>query len=137
MKNIIVVLTLFSSINLCAQDLNCKDFKEGLFVVLADSIYSESSKYSRKKSKQIEWGEKGDSIYVNVKYLDDCNWVLTYDSDLNKLDELEEFINASGGMYLETKEIRGDTLFYNGILKNDTLPFSQPGAILKMKSKFK
>ncbi|TXN38282.1 hypothetical protein FVB32_08305 [Flagellimonas hymeniacidonis] len=102
-------------------------------MVLADSIYSESSKYIRKSTKHVEWSKPGDSIYANVKYIDDCNWILTYDPRLNELDEIEQLINASGGMHLETIEIRRDTLFYNGILKNDTLTFVQPGSILKLK----
>lgn len=117
----------------CAQDLKCTDFHDGQFLVLADSIYSESSKYLRKGKRQVEWNKPGDSIYANVKYIDDCNWILTYDNQLNELDEIEKFINESGGMHLETIEIRGDTLFYNGILKNDTLNFVQPGSILKLK----
>lgn len=117
----------------CAQDLKCTDFHNGQFLVLADSIYSESSRYSRKGTRQVEWSELGDSVYVNVKYVDDCNWILTYDTKSNELDEIEKLINASGGMQLETIEIRGDTLFYNGVLKNDTLNFVQPGSILKLK----
>ncbi len=116
-----------------AQDLKCADFQDGQFLILADSIYPKSSRYLRKGTRQIEWSEPGDSIYINVEYIDDCNWILTYDTKLNELDEIEKFINASGGMHLETIEIRGDTLFYNGILKNDTLTFVQPGSILKLK----
>ncbi len=129
-----MILTVICvTMNSCAQNLNCDDFHEGLFMVLADSIYSESSTYYRKGAKQVEWSKPGDSVYVNVKYIDNCNWILTYDTKLNKLDKLEKFINASGGMYLETLKIKGDTLFYSGILKNDTLPFTQPGSILKLK----
>ncbi len=65
--------------------------------------------------------------------MDDCNYILTYDTKLNKLDELEQLINDSGGVKVEVLEIKGDTLYYNGILKNDTLLFEQPGRIIKLK----
>ncbi len=94
-KYVITCLILFSIVS-CVQDLKCKDFHEGQFLVLADSIYSESSQYLRKGIRQVEWSEPGDSIYANVKYIDDCNWILTYDTKWNELDEIEKLINASG-----------------------------------------
>jgi len=133
MKNLLILCILFMAFSACGQDLNCSDFKNGEFLVPADSIYPISSKIKRKNGRQIEWSEKGDSIYGKIKYIDDCNYILTYDSKLNVLDKFEQYINDSGGMQIKVLRIKGDTLFYNGILKNDTLLFEQPSLIIKLK----
>lgn len=111
----------------------CADFKNGTFLIPGDSIYPVTSKIIRENGRQIEWEKPEDSTHALVKYLDDCNWILTYDTQLNELDELELLINDAGGVTIEVLKIKGDTLFYNGILKNDTLLFEQPGRIIKLK----
>ena len=133
MKKLLTLLILTSGLNSCGQDLKCSDFKSGTFLIPGDSIYPISSNIIRKKGRPVEWEKAGDSTHAIIKYLDDCNWILTYDTELNELDELEQLINASGGVKVEVMEIKGDTLFYNGVLKNDTLLFEQPGTIIKLK----
>ena len=133
MKKIIFLLLITIGLTSCGQDLKCADFKEGEFLIPGDSIYPISSNIIRKDGRQVEWGKVGDSTHAIIKYLDDCNWILTYDTELNVLDELEILINNSGGVKVEVLEIKGDTLFYNSILKNDTLLFEQPGTIIKLK----
>ncbi|MDT0622036.1 hypothetical protein [Croceitalea vernalis] len=133
MKKLLILLFLGIGLSSCGQDLKCADFKNGTFLIPGDSIYPISSNIIRKNGRQVEWEKEGDSTHAVIKYLDDCNWVLTYDTELNVLDELEQLINDSGGVKVEVLEIKGDTLFYNGILKNDTLRFEQPGTIIKLK----
>lgn len=111
----------------------CADFKNGTFLIPGDSIYPVTSKIIRENGRQVEWEKPGDSTHALVKYLDDCNWILTYDTQLNELDELELLINDAGGAKIEVLKIKGDTLFYNGILKNDTLLFEQQGRIVRLK----
>ncbi|KSA12089.1 hypothetical protein [Maribacter dokdonensis] len=87
----------------------------------------------RSNGKQIEWStQSSDTTYINIKYLDDCNYVMTYNTELNELDELERLINDSGGVQVKVLEIKGDTLFFNGLLQNDTLRFEQPGLMIKL-----
>jgi hypothetical protein len=133
MKKLLILLVLCFGLCSCGQDLKCADFKNGTFLIPGDSIYPISSNIIRKNGRQVEWEKEGDSTHAVIKYLDDCNWILTYDTELNVLDELEKLINNSGGVRVEVLEIKGDTLFYNGILKNDTLFFEQPGTIIKLK----
>ena len=133
MKKIVVPLFIILALFSCKQALNCADFKNGTFLIPGDSIYPISSKVIRNNGRQIEWDSNKDSIYANIKYIDDCNYILTYDTKLNELDEIEQLINDSGGIKVETLGIKGDTLFYMGILKNDTLTFKQPGRIIKLK----
>lgn len=133
MKKLLILLVFCIGLSSCGQDLKCADFKNGTFLIPGDSIYPISSNIIRKNGRQIEWEKEGDSTHAVIKYLDDCNWILTYDTELNVLDELEKLINNSGGVRVEVLKIKGDTLFYNGILKNDTLLFEQPGTIIKLK----
>ncbi|EIJ40862.1 hypothetical protein JoomaDRAFT_3937 [Galbibacter orientalis DSM 19592] len=133
MNKLILHLLMIIGLSSCGQDLKCSDFKNGKFLIPGDSIYPISSIIIRKDGRQVEWEKVGDSTHAIIKYLDDCNWILTYDTELNELDELEQLINDSGGVKVEVLEIKGDTLFYNGIFKNDTLLFEQPGTIIKLK----
>ena len=136
MKKILTALIVLSGLTSCGQDLNCTDFKNGTFMTPGDSIFPYQGTILRKDGKQIEWStESTDTTYINIKYLDDCNYVLTYDSELNVLDELDKLINDSGGMQVEVLEIKGDTLFYNGVLQNDTLRFEKPGTMIKLTEK--
>lgn len=133
MKKLILLFLIFTGLGSYGQNLKCSDFKNGTFFIPGDSIYPKSSTLIRKDGKQLEWNETGDSIYAEIKYLDDCNYILTYNTELNELGELEKFINDCGGVNIRVLEIKGDTLFYNGILQNDTLRFEQPGRIIKLK----
>jgi hypothetical protein len=133
MKKIVILLIFVIVLFSCEQVKTCADFKNGTFLIPGDSIYPVTSKIIRENGRQVEREKPGDSTHAIVKYLDDCNWILTYDTQLNELDKLELLINDAGGVTIEVLKIKGDTLFYNGILKNDTLLFEQPGRIIKLK----
>ncbi|TLF44742.1 hypothetical protein [Maribacter aurantiacus] len=133
MKKLIILCLLLNGLTSCAQDLKCADFKNGTFMTPGNSNFPYQGTIIRKNGKQIEWStQSSDTTQINIKYLDDCNYVLTYDTELNELDELEKLINDSGGMRVKVLEIKGDTLFYNGLLQNDTLRFEQPGLMIKV-----
>ena len=98
-----------------------------------DSVFPYQGTILRNNGKQIEWSTKdSDTTYLDIKYIDDCNYIITMNTELNKLDELDKLVNDSGGMKVKVMEIKGDTLFYNGVLENDTLRFEQPGLMIKL-----
>lgn len=132
MKKIFLIVITFTGLYSCGQNLTCADFKNGKFLVPADSIIPKSYIIERNDGMQTELDENGNKSFVNIKYLDDCNYILTYDEQLNELDETAKLINDSGGMQVKVIEIVGDTLIYNGLLVNDTLRFEQPGRIIKI-----
>lgn len=131
-KNLVIALLIcgFSS---CAQELSCADFKNGEFLIPADSLNAESYKVTRKDGRQIELDEKGDEILVDIEYKDDCNYILTYNENSKNLDELARYISASGGIRVEVLQIEGDTLTYSGVIENDSLRYEMPGKLVKLK----
>ncbi|WP_240032185.1 hypothetical protein [Psychroflexus aestuariivivens] len=133
MKKVLVIALLIFGFSSCTQELTCADFKTGEFLIPADSLYAKSFKVIRKGGQQIEFDEKGDKTLVDIKYKDDCNYVLTYNEDSNNLDESNKYINASGGVKVEVLEIKGDTLFYSGVIENDSLRYEMPGKLVKLK----
>ncbi len=102
-------------------------------MVPADSIISKSYIIVRQNGKQIELDDDGNKTFINIEYIDDCNFILTKDEKLNELDKVDQLVNDSGGMQVTVLEIKGDTLIYNGLLENDTLRFEQKGRIIKIK----
>ncbi|WP_396632132.1 hypothetical protein [Maribacter sp. R86514] len=134
MKKLIILCLSITGLTSCAQDLKCEDFKNGKFITPGNSTFPYQGTILRDNGKQIEWStESADTTHIDIRYLDDCNYVMTYNTELNELDNLEKFINDSGGMQVKVLEIKGDTLFYNGLLQNDTLRFEQPGLMIKVK----
>ncbi|EHQ02132.1 hypothetical protein [Gillisia limnaea] len=131
MKKLLLLLSILTSFSSCAQELTCADFKEGEFLIPADSLNPESYKISRKNGTQLELDENGDEIKINIKYKDDCNYILTYQESQN-LDDLANYINNSGGIHIKVLEIKGDTLTYSGLIKNDTLSYEMPGKLIKL-----
>ena len=131
MKKLLVLLLISTSFSSCGQELTCADFKEGEFLIPADSLNPESYKISRKNGKQIELDQNGDEIKIDIKYKDDCNYTLTYQESQN-LDELAKYINKSGGIHIKVLEIKGDTLTYSGLIENDTLSYEMPGKLIKL-----
>ncbi len=133
MKKLLILILILSGLNSYAQELTCKDFMNGEFLIPADSLVPISYKILRSNSKQIEIGEDGIKTVINIKYIDDCNYILTYNSEENDYDELSEYINASGGVKVQVLEIKGDTLIYSGLVKNDSLNYEMTGKMIKLK----
>ena len=132
MKKSILLLDLVG-FNSCAQSLTCDDFKNGSFLIPADSLVAKSYKIERRSGQQIEFDEKGNKSIIDIKYIDDCNYILTINPNSPKKLKSERLINEAGGINVKVTEIKGDTLFYIGRLENDTLQFEQPGRIIKLK----
>ena len=133
MKKILVSTLLICGFSSCAQELTCADFTNGEFLIPADSLDAQSYKVTRKNGRQIELDEKGNETLIDIKYKDDCNYILTYNEDSENLDEMARYINASGGIKVEVLEIKGDTLFYSGLIENDSLRYEMPGRLVKLK----
>ncbi|MCY2686796.1 hypothetical protein [Salinimicrobium sp. TH3] len=133
MKKNLVSALLICGFSSCAQEKTCEDFKTGEFLIPADSLNAESYRITRKNGQQIELDEKGDETLIDIKYKDDCNYILTYNENSNNLDELARYINASGGIRVEVLKIEGDTLTYSGVIENDSLRYEMPGKLVKLK----
>lgn len=132
MKKLLFLLSALTTFISNAQDLTCADFKNGKFLIPADSLVSESYVVTRDNGKQIEIDENGNKIQIDIKYIDNCNYILTYNPNSQNLDDLARYINASGGVRIKVKKIKGDTLSYIGVIKNDSIYYEMPGKLIKI-----
>lgn len=132
MKKLLTLFILLFGLNAIAQKLTCADFKNGEFLIPGDSLNQETYKVTRSNGKQIEVDKSGDKILADIVYINDCRYILTYDSNSSGYDEISQYINDSGGLRIEVLEIKGDTLFYNGVIKNDSIRYEMPGKIIKL-----
>ncbi|MGB5395483.1 MAG: hypothetical protein WBN16_14625 [Lutimonas sp.] len=116
-----------------SQNLTCADFHNGTFLIPADSLISESYTVVRKENQQIEYDKQGLKSLVDIEFIDDCNYIMKANPKLEKFDAMAKYINDSGGVKVSVLEIRNDTLFYTGLLENDSIRYEQPGVMIKLK----
>lgn len=132
MKKILFLLFSFTTFVSSAQDLTCADFKNGKFLIPGDSLNPETFIVTRNNGKQIEIDEDGNKIQIDIEYINDCNYILTYNPNSKNLDNIARYINASGGVKIKVTKIKGDTLSYIGVIKNDSIYYKMPGKIIKL-----
>lgn len=127
------LLTLFILINYVgySQNLTCKDFKNGTFIVPKDSISPITYKIIRKGNTQIElatnlheidpnllktYPHLKDKFYETIEWIDDCTYKLKYDVTKMKMSDELLFINNHGGLLTELIKIEGNCFYYKSTL---------------------
>jgi hypothetical protein len=103
MKNLILILILNLTLNSCAQEKNCTDFKTGKFV------YAEKNRPEqivRTDNLQIEINpETGVEIYTKIEWKSDCEYVMTYEKILNHPKDISSVIGKK--IFVEILETNG------------------------------
>ena len=132
-KNLILVLLLASVLQAYSQNLTCKDFHSGTFLIPADSLVRESYTVVRENNQQIEYDKEGVKSIVDIEFIDECNYIMKANPKSEKFDAMAKYVNDSGGVKVSILEIRNDTLFYMGLLENDSIRYEQPGLMIKLK----
>lgn len=114
--SLFVTTLLISSISCFAQDTKCTDFKVGTFEY-SDPRFSEW-KVSRTDTLQIEKSTvSGVEIYSSIKWISDCNYILTYKKVLNTDVDPSDFI----GKTIEVKIIKTESDRYTCHSKSDVM----------------
>ncbi|WP_040282053.1 hypothetical protein [Psychroserpens damuponensis] len=113
----IVVLVLLSATSF-GQELKCKKFKTGTFVIPGDSRVPQS-KLIRNKTTQIESLSTHDVVELDIKWVDDCNYILKLSATTpeNKISEVEKMIDREGGLRIEMLRTAKDTMFFKATAK--------------------
>lgn len=135
MKKLTLLIIILIGFNSFAQDLTCADFKNGEFLVQGDELNDDSYIIIQKDGKLIEKDEdeEGDWTIMDIKYIDDCNYILTYNKISKDFEEVAENINSSGGIKFKVIEIKGNTLTYSTIWKNGSKNVEKTGKMIKLK----
>jgi len=106
MRNLILILILNLTLNSCAQEKNCADFKTGKFV------YAEKNRPEqivRTDNLQIEINpETGVEIYTKIEWKSDCEYVMTYEKILNHPKDISSVIGKK--IFVEILETNGNKI---------------------------
>ena len=99
----LILLFIILTFSCCAQEKKCTDFKTGTFKY-TDQLYSDL-KVIRTDSTQTEINSKnGLEMHSSIKWINDCNYVLTITKVLNA--DLENVIGKT--IEVEIVETKSD-----------------------------
>ena len=129
------------SMNSCGQNLLCNDFKEGSFTLTSFGNSPIISKVVRNSNSHIETitelpeEMKGLNIpmkyYVNIEWITECSYKMTYDGTKMQLNPLLISYNESGGILVELLEIKGNCFFYKSSFKLNGQDYELKGKLCK------
>ena len=124
MKNILLnLLFILTGFITFGQDLNCSDFKNGTFKVEITEPVEFDWKIIRDGNNQIEilsqipeeyngLNYSNGNQYTNINWIDECSYIITYDSTKSDLTESQKSINNAGGVYAELIKTEGRCCLY-------------------------
>ncbi|MDG5491395.1 hypothetical protein [Psychroserpens sp. SPM9] len=110
----VVIVALFLGCGMgFAQDLKCKKFKTGTFIIPGDSIVPQST-LKRSKAVQVESISAKESMTLDIEWIDDCNYVLKLSKSTPEEDisEIEKMIDAEGGLRIQMLRTVKDTMYF-------------------------
>ena len=147
-KTLFIAFSLMGLLS-CNQDLTCADFKTGKFyipetkeegkltIIKNDSVFEQTYKIDpdiqkyiiiREKNSQIEWTNEvgnGQPAYVNIEWIDDCSYRLTYDSSKSESEK-------GNGVIVTKRKIENNCFFYTASsTTSEGETISQDGIICK------
>ncbi|TXE19616.1 hypothetical protein ES692_02360 [Psychroserpens burtonensis] len=127
------VVLLLISVAGFGQELKCKTFKTGTFIIPGDSIVSRST-LKRSKTSQTERISAKEFTNLDIKWLDDCNYVLTLSTPTpeHTLSEVEKLIEKDGGLRIGMLRTAADTLFFRATAKINGTEHSRDGYQMKV-----
>ncbi len=117
--NLLIFLSLLFSFSLFCQNLECKDFRNGEFIVQSNNPVPIEYKVTRNGNNQVEeiieipqeivdLGFIIQPSYGILKWIDDCNYHLMYDPSIRPLTESEKMVNESGGVTVNIENIESN-----------------------------
>ncbi len=119
MKKIIgyMAVVLFS-IGGFAQELSCADFREGTFFIEVSAMDVEL-KYDivRYPNYQEEYYRLGGPTKVDIRWLDECSYVLTKNPNDPDLSEIDQQINDRGGVVVQLLRIEENCYYFTSLIK--------------------
>ncbi len=127
MKEKLKYLFLFAYSFLFSQSLICDDFKEGEFIV-EYTLFNASFELERKDNIDISKSKNGDVIYGNIEWVNECDYIIKYDSIKMNLNEQMKKLNERGGLLVEFVKIE-DSCMYSKMKFFDE---DKEGQIIKM-----
>ena len=132
-----IVVILLTSATSFGQELKCKKFRTGTFIIPGDSIVPQS-KLIRNKTTQVESLSAKESTELDIVWIDDCNYVLTISKSTpeSKISEVEKLIDKEGGLRIEMLRTAKDTVFFRAVAKINGVDYPIDGYQIKVSKKY-
>ncbi|MEH6537507.1 MAG: hypothetical protein V7719_14005 [Psychroserpens sp.] len=107
------VVLIFMSATSFGQELKCKKFKTGTFIIPGDSIVPQST-LKRNNTSQIESISETESVELDIEWVDDCNYVLKLSKSKPRkaISEIEKTIDKEGGLRIQMLRTVKDTMYF-------------------------
>lgn len=137
-KQVIVVIVMaFVGVTAYGQELKCKKFKTGTFIIPGNERVPES-KLKRSKTIQIESISETKSMVLDIEWIDDCNYVLKRSADNldEEISELEKKIDAEGGLRIQMLKTVKDTMYFRASATIDGKVYPIDGYQIKISKKY-
>lgn len=133
MKYILITLAYFFPVTLLAQDLTCADFRNGTFLLPAGTESEEDFLITRKRNKQLEVGADSAENFIDLVFIDDCNYTMKKNPKSGNFDEMDQMLNENGGVHVETIKISNDTLYFLSYAIINGERMENKGCMVKLK----
>ncbi|MCD9854365.1 hypothetical protein LUD75_06595 [Epilithonimonas sp. JDS] len=116
MKNIILCFILLSFLGFKSKNnLKCEDFHIGKFELINKTdnrkyILQRQKTFQSEETFDLKTGKKiGDKRFYNLKWMNDCEYILLIDTLKSKFDEDDIYINSNGGLRCRINEIKSNS----------------------------
>ena len=142
MRNLLLACCLvFTTVNFGQEKkLTCKDFKKGTFYSPVETESPEKYIIIRNDSIQTEEilnksditdSRRHKTIHGKLKWINDCDYIISYDKTKMIFGETEKFINKHGGVKTEMIKIKDKCYYYKSSLSVDGKTQVMKGKICK------
>tara|TARA_B100000809_G_scaffold266760_1_gene331267 strand:+ start:11534 stop:11941 length:408 start_codon:yes stop_codon:yes gene_type:complete len=135
MKKTILSLAILCTAVLasCEKKMNCTDFKTGTFLISKDTLFTNAPRLIKTATSQQQISSKGDTLFANVKWLNDCSYKLTFDKTKMMLSAFHINTNTRGGFLVEFGQPTGSIMPYISVIKGETKTETFHGFLKKVK----
>ncbi|WP_340067102.1 hypothetical protein [Ascidiimonas aurantiaca] len=122
--NILLFFLLLSlSSSIYGQELDCSNFRDGVFYAEISKPVIMKWKVTRKRYQQVEEvvelpevakeiNFSTNSLHEIIEWIDDCTYRLKYDETKMELSDTQKIINENGGVLTRIVRIEGKCHYY-------------------------
>lgn len=130
---IVLILFVFVGTMTYGQELKCKKFKTGTFMIPANDRVPEST-LKRMDNVQVESLSETESMVLDIEWIDDCNYVLkrSKSTAAERISDIERKIDAEGGLRIKMLRTVKDTMFFRATATIDGKDYPLEGFQIKI-----
>lgn len=135
MKKLLFTIALIAGVlfSSCEKKISCTDFKTGKYLISNDTIFDNAPVLFKTEKTQIQINSKGDTLFANVEWLNDCSYLLSFDKNKMMLSAFQINVNTRGGLLVEFGIPNGDIMPYTSVLRGETKTETYEGFLKKIK----